>query len=765
MGVGFSCRTFSRGRLWLLERFLNDHRQVLEGLPRAQQDGFVRICAHISHLRSRKAVNFFMETFRALETLKDSPSCGLIVSWAAMLGSQNWAMVHPFLASVQVVGPDEDTCERWMLLARAIAYKDIDSAVTFLVRTPDAIETLGKDGLFTWGQIALEALEAERNLHKAAKAYLEESVINRCATSESQWIFFLQQAARVARRSPDAAEEFIRSGARVCLLLNEVETEQWVENGLGSCGSEEELERYFSGTSLRALDKRDGLASGVALKDRMGSLSLICEAYLGRQVRVRSNLALVGVKGFSGGAATDGYVVYLPDMAPTFSLLKLMALHQTSLLESHEWRERGRFDPFLAHVQADGRLIERFPGMTAEMEELADGKLPRGYPIEFDRKSMSGLPWWGDLFPELVEQTDRTIRRVKERYSDEADLSEEFLAQLLASVVSQGERDPDTLLSRLMEMLDQIDFASPDPEELEEGTKTYLYKEWDSNLSDYKLDWCLIRQRPVPDEPNSFVDDILDKKHGIVTLIRRQFMRLRPERFRKFKAQPYGDEVDLDALIQAIVEMRSGSFLSDNVYVRRDKRTRDVAVLFLLDLSGSTEENVNGRRVIDLEKEAMTIMAEALDSLGDRFAIYGFSSEGRFRVDLFSVKSFQESYDETVRYRLGSLEPKNLTRLGAVIRHAIHKLHREEAVVKLMVILTDGRPYDLEYGNLDYAAQDSGRAIREARQHGIHPFIITTDKKGSDYLKQICSQTQSIIVPRVEVLPMVLPALYKRLTA
>jgi nitric oxide reductase activation protein len=160
----------------------------------------------------------------------------------------------------------------------------------------------------------------------------------------------------------------------------------------------------------------------------------------------------------------------------------------------------------------------------------------------------------------------------------------------------------------------------------------------------------------------------------------------------------------------------------------------------------------------------MVLMAEALDSLQDPYAIFGFSSDGRFRVDMFNIKDFNEAYDERVQNRIGNLEPLGLTRMGAVIRHATHKLENVSAMVKLMVIMTDGRPYDLEYGNLDYAIADTKKAIQEAQRSRIHPFIITSDQKSTEYLKRIAPQTQSIILPKVELLPTLMPALYKRLT-
>ena len=132
---------------------------------------------------------------------------------------------------------------------------------------------------------------------------------------------------------------------------------------------------------------------------------------------------------------------------------------------------------------------------------------------------------------------------------------------------------------------------------------------------------------------------------------------------------------------------------------------------------------------------------------------------------MFSIKEFNEPYGEQVQYRLGNVEPKELTRLGAVIRHAIYKLDGVQAAIKLLVILTDGRPYDFEYGGLDYAIADTKNAFQEAKRNRIHPFIITSDKKGASYLRRISPQTQSIILRKVELLPTMLPAIYKRLTA
>ncbi len=769
MDLAAPCRSFSRARMKSLVDFLTEHRGLLNRLSGGRQTAYVTLCGYVSHLRSQKAIKFYMQMLQDMDWLGAGQEVQSRLRGALILGARNWAAVTPYFSALRALDPDEDFLEDWVLFARTLSDVDIDVALTFLRETPQAVRVLGEDEVIHWGERAMYAADGHRAVSKASCAYLEEAVANRCATSPERWEFNLRQASIIANRSANAAVEFIQSGGRICLLLDEQETETWVQEGLDRCVTEDELSSYFSGRSLKALEARDDLMSGIALKDRQGALSLICEAYLGRTVRIRSNRKLVGVPGFSGGAATDGRIVYLPEIAESFPHLKLMALHQATLLDELDLKgngENGPSAPAALHLKADRILLERLPGLIEEMRRLTRDDLPSSYPtVAPTRLITGGMPWWGELLPHLVEETDSNVRRIKAQLSDYDDIPPEFLEALMDSLLTQGDRNPDSLMSRLMKLLDSVDFQSPDAEQLEESVKTYLYKEWDMELGDYKLEWCLVRERLARDDPNGFVEELREQLHGIIGLIRRQFVRLRPERFKKFKAQPYGDDLDIDALVETLVEARSGSFLSENIYIRRDKRIRDVAVLFLLDMSGSTEERVTGKRVIDIEKESMALMAEALDSLGDPFAIYGFSTEGRFRVDMFKVKSFGEKYDEHVRYRLGNLEPGKLTRMGAVLRHAVSKLEQVHAKVKLMVIMTDGRPYDMEYGRLDYAIADTGKAFKEARRRRIHPFIITSDKQGVTYLRRICSQTQSIILPKVELLPKVLPALYRRLTA
>ena len=762
----------------LFEEFRQANAQACGRLSDGGRSALQTICERTGHLRPRTATAFYEYVLEAVRQVDDRGCRPIIFTGVTVLSRINWTLVRPYFTAIDALPADDDVLTRWYRMALELARADVDVGITFLEQSPAAFRQFGEMAvLFQWGRQAAEALDVcDRSvqLWPAVKAYLSEAAAPRCAFTLERWRFFLTQANYIAARSSDAAVAFIQLGNHACLLLDDEETGQWVEAGLADCQTDEHLVNYFSGTSQSALAKRDDIATGEALKDHSNTLSLICEAMTGQPVRLRSNKNLFGQPDFSGGPANDGQTVFLPEVVPTFGLFKLMALHQVVLMQTASLPvpkinplalQPAYADFSHMHIQADQHLVKKLPGLKSEMLSYAKQALPQGYPAIQSQHFTTPLPWWGDILPLLTKETAAIIQALTEKAEAQFDdLPPELVEALLSGLMADGPRDKDALWELLAEMMEGMEFISPEAEELQENVKTFYYKEWDCNLSDYKLDWCLVRQRLPKDDPHPFVSELREQKQGLIKLIRRQFTRLKPERLRKYRAQPFGDGLDIDALIQAVVDQRCGSILSENVYIRRDKRIRDVAVLFLMDLSGSTEEKVNGRRVIDIQKEALILMAEALDALEDPFAIYGFSSEGRFRVDLFSIKDFGEPYDETVQYRLGNLAPIGLTRMGAVIRHAVAKLEVLTAAIKLLVILTDGRPYDMEYGTLDYAAADTHKAIQETRYKGIHPFIITTDKKSVSYIKRITPQTQSIIVPKVELLPTLLPALYKRLT-
>jgi hypothetical protein len=295
--------------------------------------------------------------------------------------------------------------------------------------------------------------------------------------------------------------------------------------------------------------------------------------------------------------------------------------------------------------------------------------------------------------------------------------------------------------------------------------ETYTYHEWDSAAGDFRTNWCTVRYRDILKGDPTFIDKTLERYQGEVLLIRRQFERLRPDRIKRYFRQRDGDELDLDALTEAIVDAQAGAPMRDNVFIRRDKKQRDVAVLFLLDMSDSTDQLVTDEeRVIDVEKQGLVLLSEAIDQLNDSYAIMGFTSRGRRLVDVFHIKDFGDDFDESVAGRVAGIEPFDYTRLGAALRHATQHLSQIDAGVRLLVLLSDGRPYDMGYGDLDYAMADTKMALLEATRKGVKVFCITVDPEGPKYLEDMFGANRFTVIQNVEHLPTKLPRIYRNLT-
>ena len=297
------------------------------------------------------------------------------------------------------------------------------------------------------------------------------------------------------------------------------------------------------------------------------------------------------------------------------------------------------------------------------------------------------------------------------------------------------------------------------------AVKAVRYHEWDAAIQDYRMNWCRVIEREAPEGSSDFVEDILKSQGGTVRLLRRYFESLRPPGLRRLSGQKDGEDLDMDAVIARVADLAAGMEPSERIYVRREKRERDVAVAFLVDLSGSTSRQVDqGRRIIDIEKQGLVLLCEALSAIGDQFSIYGYSGQGRHHVDFMVVKAFDELVTSRAGARLGGIVPLQQNRDGAAIRHATSQLLARQAKTRILVILSDGRPLDDGYKE-DYALEDTRMALREARAKGIEPVCITVDKQADPYLRRMYGDVRYIVIDRVEGLPEKLPKIYHRLTA
>jgi hypothetical protein len=331
----------------------------------------------------------------------------------------------------------------------------------------------------------------------------------------------------------------------------------------------------------------------------------------------------------------------------------------------------------------------------------------------------------------------------------------------------------------------------------------YLYPEWDFRAGSFRDRWCRVRERVMEEGTSDFYTETLGEYRWLVGQVRTRFEHFLPELFRKVTRRYDGEDVDLDGLIDMVVDRQAGTTPSEKIYWRRERTQRDVAVALLLDMSATTNEYVQleaaqairpaaataqsyssylrqvaagvdergkplRKRTIDIEKQAAIVLIQALESVGDSYALYAFSGSGRGNVEFHVIKDFSELLSQRVARRIDRLAPAHATRMGAAIRHAVRKLERVEAQTRLLFLVSDGRPYDRDYGrdpnDQEYAVCDTHQALHEAVRRKVRPFCLTIDKEGADYMRQMCEDLPYEVVARVEELPISLLTAYPKLT-
>jgi len=453
------------------------------------------------------------------------------------------------------------------------------------------------------------------------------------------------------------------------------------------------------------------------------------------------------------------------------------------------------------HYLSPSRSFAERPGIDFA-SRISDGEEPY--------RPLMPLSYRGELHPELVQKKMRIheIRNLLEKMEGGIPLSPEALQALLENGMeldleisedngedfSQGllvtdlsdliktavrrekgmKKVRDNLNSKLDSLLSEV--------AAETGEQAFFYDEWDYLINDYRVRWCRLREKEIQENAPDFVSKTLEEKAELVKEVRKQFQMLKPERFKRVPHLERGDEIDLNEAVEAAVDRRAGKSPSEKFYVERNRKDRDFSTLFLVDMSASTDEKADGRekndpsnpepcdqKVIDIEKEALVVMAEALDELGDEYAIFGFSGYGRKEVDFFSVKDFQEEYSEKVKGRIGGLKAQRSTRMGTAIRHAVARMKGREQRVKNIILISDGYPQDYDYGedrtSKEYALQDTMKALEEAIRENIHTFCITVDRAGHDYLRKMFPASRYLVIEETCELPRELPKIYRRLTS
>lgn len=403
-------------------------------------------------------------------------------------------------------------------------------------------------------------------------------------------------------------------------------------------------------------------------------------------------------------------------------------------------------------LMATSRVYTLFQTINPEKQQQQTEESEEESDYEYDQK---------DSGEAVIED-----KRKRENQPKQQDASDLFNAW--NSLDEEGE--PDDLQGA--EAWTQAEIAE---QLLEAGEFAFAYDEWDGSLGDYRIGWSRVVEKKVKLGERSFVELTRSRYRGVISSIRHQFQLMKPENLQRINRELDGEDYDLNALIDYVVDKRADGQQSERIYTKRLRRERDVAVSLLLDQSSSTARTITrnpmqpytfpGKRIIEIEKEGLVLMSEALEAVGDVYSIAGFTSEGRRNVKFYNIKDFHEKYSDEVEKRIGGITFQNNTRLGAAIRHAAKKLLHQESRTKLLIILTDGRPYDHDYGDARYAREDVREALRDAKVSGITPFCITIDRESEQELKDLYGDVGYTIIDDVLSLPERLPNIYRRLTS
>jgi nitric oxide reductase NorD protein len=420
---------------------------------------------------------------------------------------------------------------------------------------------------------------------------------------------------------------------------------------------------------------------------------------------------------------------------------------------------------------------------------------PRGY------RPFLPVPLWLDLgrpasSPPLESETgeaqgsrqegDGPARRARRHAADQARRKDNLVLYRFEAVLSWAEflnlnrrvEDDDTDVRKAADDQDEIGLGqvskspatrlklhldlAPEDAEREALSGRCTYPEWDCRSGTYLPAHVRVLASPQATEEDPSLTTGDPGAARRIRAVKRQFEALRPARLWT-AGHVDGDELDIDAAIRSAADIRAAGEGSDRVWRQYRPRNRDLAVAILLDTSRSTESAVTGRSVIDIEREALTALAWGIDACGDDLAIHAFSSLRRHRVFVRSCKEFGEPMSAAVEARIAALRPGFYTRLGAAIRHAAAQLARQSRRRRLLIVVTDGKPNDLDHYEGRHGIEDSTMAVREARRAGHAVFGITIDRDGKSWFPRIFGQGGYALVPHPDKLIRVLPAIYRQL--
>ncbi|MFZ0789780.1 MAG: nitric oxide reductase activation protein NorD [Chromatiaceae bacterium] len=302
----------------------------------------------------------------------------------------------------------------------------------------------------------------------------------------------------------------------------------------------------------------------------------------------------------------------------------------------------------------------------------------------------------------------------------------------------------------------------------------YHYQEWDYHAQLYRPDWATVIERRQGRGDPEAMDEILVKHKPIASRIRHLIDALQPQGIVRRRGYEEGEELDLNAAVRAMIDIRRGVMPDPRINIRIARHVRDLSIVVLMDLSESTNEKVGFKKeepgyaeapsILDLTRESTGLLAWAIDSIGDNFAVHGFASDGRHDVQYYRFKDFAQPYDDEAKARMAGMTGGLSTRMGAALRHAGWHLTQQPAQKRLVLVITDGEPADIDERDPQYLRHDTKKAVEDLAMQGVHTYCLTLDPNADRYVARIFGENNYSIVDQVEKLPERLPAVFAALT-
>lgn len=568
-------------------------------------------------------------------------------------------------------------------------------------------------------------------------------------TSTQQWfrVLALQQAMRAMRNSAANIDNFSNPFARDVYLL------------LEGFSADEDLARRFPGCiaglkRLRedALEKRPSLS---AFSPARRPLEIFYRTLLAQTCRAAEN-------GFSCESPTVSeqrvkeLLPQLMHLAPDYSVRAYGIAPLVKDVWSGELRAP---EPGVAFAILEGDVS------TSEKNPRA-ARLPRSPEVraaqkDEDKERKQDDAWMvqGDESHPKAEDPMGLQRPIDRENDAEAEEYADLVSELAeARLVSTPGQSKEILLSD-----NPTEKRSQLKQSLQEQHTELSYPEWDYHQEAYRLPGARVNLSTMGAGSQLWVDETLKQYQSLIYAVQKQFELLRAQRV-LYRQQLDGEDIDLDAYVRSYTDFRAGDSLNQALYQTRRVAQKNIALSLLVDVSGSTDSWIaNNRRVIDVEREALLLVAIALQSLGEPYNILAFSGDGPTAVTVREVKYASEPFNNAVALRISAMQPERFTRVGAAVRHATAELMRMPATHRLLIVLSDGKPNDNDNYEGRYGVEDTRQAVIEAKNQGIQPFCLTIDQHAREYLPYIFGPRHYALLPHPEQLPRVLLDWMKRL--